>query len=314
MSTYRTSKVGEAFCDVLTVFDFDGVSTVSGQTTGDFTLRFSKNSVPMPGVAYTIQELGTTGDYVVDVPAGFPSVGLWVVTVVVAYNGSTWRSAVEVRVRDIDGVYDVIVAGGSGVETVNLTVEDGANGNVPIPDILVNIYDATGVTLVTFGRTDASGGLQVLLDGGSYVLRLYKPGVSCDETTVVVANTGGVTAQAVTVVCASILIAPPAAPTLCRMYADFVTQDGLPFFQFKLQVENLFDPANPSGLAVIESVRGYSTDSNGHVEFDIVRGSRIRVAFVTTPLTREFVVPDKPVESLLTVFGAATDAFQVVKR
>jgi len=45
-----------------------------------------------------------------------------------------------------------------------------------------------------------------------------------------------------------------------------------------------------------------------------VRGSRVKVAFITTPLTREFVVPDKPVESLLTVFGAATDAFQVVTR
>ncbi len=314
MSTYRTSKVDERFYSLFTVFDFDLVSTVSGQLPGDFTVRFSKDDTPQTGITYSISEISTTGDYVVIVPDGFPSKGLWAVTIEVAYNGSTWRDEVEVRAHDIDDVYDIIIAGGSGVETVNLTVVDITNGSIPVPDALIQVYDDTGAVLVTFQRTDTSGEAVVLLDADVYEIRVYKPGVSHVPELITVIDTGGSTPQDFTIEVESVLVAPPPSPVLCRLYADFITQDGLPFAQFKLQVENLFDPESSAGLAVIERVRTYETDDSGHVEFDIVRGTRVRVAFVTSPLTREFVVPDKPVESLLTVFGAATDAFQVVKR
>lgn len=314
MSTYRTSKVGEAFYSVLTVFDFDGVSTVTGQVPGDFAVRFSRNDLPITGVVFTIAEVGATGDYVVTIPGGFPSKGLWAVTVEAAYNGSTWRDEVEVRVHDIDDVYDVVVAGGSGMETVTFTLVDTAHGNAPVPDALINVYDDTGAVLVTFQRTDTSGEATVLLDADAYVIRVFKPGVSYVDQSITVLDTDGLTPQSFELECESVHVAPPASPLLCRLYADFVTQDGLPFAQFKVRVENLYDPASSSGMSMAEAVRDYQTDSGGHVEFDVVRGSKVRVAFVTTPWTREFVVPDSPVASLLTVFGAATDAFQVVRR
>lgn len=314
MANYRTSKVDEAFYSVLTVFDFDLVSTVSGQLPGDFTVRFAKNDTPV-AVSYAISEIGSTGDYVITISGGFPSVGLWVITTEVAYNGSTWRDEVEVRVHDIDDVYDVVVAGGSGVETVVIQVEDTTNGNVRIPDALLNVYDAAGSVFITFGRTDASGERTFSLDPGTYIVRVFKPGVSCDDYTLVVIDTSPTpTTQTFLIECASVIVAPPASPVLCRLYADFQSMAGEPWEGFKLHVHNLFDPASSSGLAVIEPVKEYLTDAAGHVEFDVVRGARIRVAFVTTPLSREFVVPDKPVESLLTVFGAATDAFQIVKK
>jgi hypothetical protein len=314
MSSYRTSKVDETFYDVFTVFDFDGVSTVTGELPGSFTVRFSKDDVAQTGISYTIAEIGTTGDYALKIDDGFPSVGLWVATIEVAYNGSSWRSEVEVRNHDIDDIYDIIMAGGSGVETVNLTVVDTANGNIPVPDALIQIYDDTGAVLVTFQRTDTSGEATVLLDADDYEIRVFKPGVSHVPELITVIDTGGTTPQDFIIEVESVLVAPPASPQLCRIYADFITQDGLPFAQFKLHVENLYDPESSAGLAVIERIRTYETDDAGHVEFDLVRGTRVRVAFVTSPLTREFVVPDKPVESLLTLFGAATDAFQVVKR
>lgn len=314
MSTYRTAKVDEAFYSILTVFDADGTSTVSGQTPADFTVRFSFNGAPVASPAFGIAEIGASGDYVITLPDGFPSVGLWVISAEVAYNGATWRDEVEVRQYDIDDVYAVIVAGGTGVETVNLTVVDTANGNIPVPDAKIQIYDDTGTVLVTFQRTDTSGEATVSLDADTYQIRVFKPGVSHTPELIVVADTGGVTPQDFTIEVESVLVAPPASPQLCRLYADFITQDGLPFEKFKLQVENLYDPESSAGLAMMERVRSYETDASGHVEFDLVRGIRVRVAFVTSPLTREFVVPDKPVESLLTVFGAATDAFQVVKR
>ena len=315
MSNYRTSKVDETFYSVFTVFDFDAVSTVSGEDPGDFTVRFSKDDTAQ-SLAFDIDEIGTTGDYVVTIPDGFPSMGLWVISVEVAYNGSTWRDEVEVRAHDIDDVYDVIVAGGSGVETVNITVVDIANGNIPVPDALVQVYDDTGAVLVTFQRTDTSGVASILLDDDDYQVRVFKPGVSqvTVPDTITVIDTGGATPQDFEVEVEAVIVAPPSSPELCRLYADFVSMAGEPWEGFKLQVENLFDPESSVGLRVIEPVKQHETDESGHVEFDVVRGSRVKVAFITTPLTREFVVPDKPVESLLTVFGAATDAFQVVTR
>jgi len=314
VSAYRTSKIGEPFYSVLTVFDFDGTSTVSGQPSSAFVARFHRDNQEVQGVVHTVSELGTSGDYVLSVPGGFVSRGLWTVSVEVLYNGSTWRDDVEVRVHDIDDVYDVVVAGGTGVENVTFTVVDTRNGNIPVPDALINIYDATGVVLITFQRTDPSGNATVLLDASSYVVRAAKPGLSCVDQTFTVTNTGGLTPQSFQVDCESILVAPPASPTLCRIYADFITQDGLPFFQFKVVVNNKYDPASAAGMAMIESSRTHQTDANGHLEFDVVQGSRIQVSLVTTPWTREFVVPSTPVASLLTLFGAATDAFQVVKR
>lgn len=310
MSNYRTSKVDEEYYDVFAVFDFDRVSTVSGQTSSDFTVSFYSDGAAAAPLPHSISEIGSTGYYAFSVPGGFPSTGLWTITIEVAYNGSTWGTNVEVRMHDIDDVYDVIVAGGSGAEPVALTVRDSANGNIPVPDILVNVYDDTGVVLITYGRTDSSGELDLLLDADTYLLRLFKPGVTSDEETIVVPSGG----DSFTIYVASIIVAPPPLPTLCRIYGNFLSQDGLPFQKFKLQVQNMFASTGAGGLAVVDSVRTYETDSNGHVEFDVVRGAKIKVIFVTTPLSREFVVPDAPTANLLTLFGSATDAFRVVKK
>jgi hypothetical protein len=296
------------------VFDFDGVSTVSGQVSGDFTVRFSLNDTPQTGIPFTITEIGASGDYAIVVPGGFPSIGLWAVTAEVAYNGSTWRDEVEVRAHDIDDVYAVIVAGGTGVEAVEITVVDTANGNIPIPDARVDIYDDTGAVFVTFQRTDSSGIATLSLDPDDYTVRVFKPGVSSVDQAITVVDTSGTTLQQFTINGESVSVTPPASPQLCRLYADFLSFDGLPFENFKLQVSNLYDPEASSGLSVMEAERTYSTDAAGHVEFDVVRGTKIRVAFLTSPWVRDIEVPDKPVENLLTAMGAATDAFQIVKQ
>lgn len=310
MSNYRTSKVGEAYYDTLTVFDFDLISTVPGQVQSDFTVSFYRDGNSVPAPAHTITEIGSSGVYALEVPGGFSSTGVWAISAFVEYNGSTWGSSVEVRTHDIDDVYDVIVAGGSGMEPVTVTVLDSANANVPVPDLLINVYDDTGTALITYGRTDSSGQLDLLLDADTYILRMFKPGVASDEETILVPAGG----DSFTIYVASIIVAPPPLPTLCRLYANFLSQEGLPFEKFKLQVHNLFDPNSSSGLAVVDSVRAHETDSNGHVEFDVVRGARVKVVFITTPMSREFLVPDAPTANLLTLFGSATDAFRVVKK
>lgn len=310
MGSYRTTKVGEGFFDVFTVFDFDLVSVVTGEPPSAFTVTFSRDAAEVLAVPFVISEIGTTGTYCLEVPDGFPSVGLWAVTVFVDYNGSVWRSHVEVRVHDVDDVYGVIVQGGSGAETATIRYQDVANGNVLVPDLLIYVYDTLGTLLVSFARSNTSGIATFLLDVGTYVVRAFKPGVSSIEQQIVVPIGGGT----FTLDCESIQVSPPTSPQLCRLYANFISGEGLPFQKFKLQVQNQFDPASLAGLAVVDRVRVYESDSNGHVEFDVVRGTRVQVVFVTTPLTRTFVVPDKPVENVLTLMGSATNAFQVVRK
>ena len=198
MGSLRTTKVGEDFYDVFTVFDFDLISTVSGLAPGTFTVTFALNATEVPGFAYTIVEIGTTGNYALVVAGGFPTVGLWTVNVFIGYNESTWQSHVEVREHDIDDVYDAIVGGGIGLESVTLTLQDSANGNVPVPDLLINVYDSTNTVFITFGRTDVSGNLQLSIDPGTYTLRMFKPAYSTPDQSLVVADTGGVTPQAFT--------------------------------------------------------------------------------------------------------------------
>lgn len=193
--------------------------------------------------------------------------------------------------------------------SITLTFLDSANGNVRVPDILVSVFTDPGGVFVTYGRTDSNGELVLTLGAGNYKLTTSKVGLPATEESLVV---GLVDASHIFYV-ASVVTGPAANPRLCRLYADFVSMDGVPYFQFKLHVQVLFDPMAQGGFTVVDRVRTFETDEAGHVEFDVVRGARLRITFVTVPLTRELVVPDKAVENLNTALGVATDAFKIVK-
>ncbi len=312
MSSFRTARVGEAFSEIVTVFDLDGYTPVSDQVADDFTVRIYKDGAladPAPDVS--IAEIGDTGDYHLQVAGGFSAKGLWTITVVTELNSATWRYQIEVSEHSVDDIYDVFVSGGSGTETVVLTVVDTAHDDAPVPDMLVNIFNEAETAFITYGRTDASGELTVFLDVGSYALRLYKPGVSVSPTSLEV--TGGGTELEIEV--ESVAIEPPADPQLCRLYADFLTQGGLPKEDFRIFVTNLQRPdaSSSAALAVVDKSNTYTTDSLGHVQFDAVRGTRLRVSFVGTKLSRDIIVPDQPAANLLTLFGARPDQFAVVR-
>lgn len=199
------------------------------------------------------------------------------------------------------------------MEAVEVTVVDIANGGVPVPDARLDVYDDTGAVFITFQRTDSSGTATLSLNPDDYTVRVFKPGVSSVDREITVANIGGTSMQQFTVNCEAVSVTPPASPQLCRLYADFLSFDGLPLENFELQVSNLYDPETSAGMAVMEYERVYRTDSAGHVEFDVVRGTKIRVALLTSPWVRDIKVPDKPAENLLDAAAAAVDAFQIVK-
>ena len=56
-----------------------------------------------------------------------------------------------------------------------------------------------------------------------------------------------------------------------------------------------------------------TTDSAGHAEVPLVRGSRWKVIFEGTSLIREFTVPDSSDFDLLSLLGSAPDPFRIVE-
>ena len=76
---------------------------------------------------------------------------------------------------------------------------------------------------------------------------------------------------------------------------------------------NMRKPNSSAGLSVVDRVSTYTSDSNGHVQFDAVQGSRLRIAFVGARLTRTVLVPEQPTANLFGLLGARPGSFGIVK-
>jgi len=305
----RTTKVSTAFYDVLSVYDLDG-SKLTGLSSSDFSVSFYKDGAAQSALSYTLSEISSTGEYALAIADGFPSNGFWVVSAECEDADATFRTDVEVRTADIDTVYS-IVYGGFGSEQVNISLTDSAHDDAPVVGAKINVWNAAGTAFVTFGTSGADGLTSLLLDPGSYLVKTFKAGLSAGSKTVTVEDTDSLQTFGISV--ESVEITAPSSPNMCRIYADFIDQTGDAVENFEVSVTNLFDPSASSGLAVVESSASYSTNAVGHIEFDVVIGTRVKVSLITTGLTRDFTVPNQPTSNLLTLLGSATDPFKVVE-
>ncbi|MEC8306383.1 MAG: hypothetical protein VXZ72_00790 [Chlamydiota bacterium] len=313
----RTTKTNEAFYDVISVFDFDGVSRLSGLTDSNFTISFYKNGVAQ-SVTSTIAEIGTTGEYLLTVADGFSSKGFWVISTYLDETEDTYRTDIEVRSQDIDTVYTLVgtidPAAVTGLESVVLTAVDTGNSDAPIPGMLVNVWNSTSTTLLTYSTTDSLGQISFSIDPGDYVAKCFKAGVSVSDQAFTVTSSSS-SVQNFTISAETVAVAAPSAPNLCRLYADFINQAGSAVTGFKVTVTNMFSDqaSSSSGLSIVGNSVTYESNSSGHVEFDIVIGAKIQIALVGTGLTREITVPDQATANILTLLGDASDPFTVVE-
>jgi hypothetical protein len=174
-----------------------------------------------------------------------------------------------------------------------------------------SVWNSESTTFITFGQTDSSGEVSFSLDPDEYSVKFFKPGVSIDAYTLTVEEDDDI--QEFEIAATAVEVSPPDSPEVCRIYADFVDQGGSAIEDFKVTVTNLFSPSASSGLSVVEGSASYETNSEGHVEFDVVRGTKVKVSLVTTGLTRDITAPNQAVANLLTLLGSVTDPFQVVE-
>ena len=228
------------------------------------------------------------GVYDVHVTPGFSSVGYW--TVVLALLGTAYD--VEVSEHDVDDVYFLL----SGVVGGNLVEVEVVADSVPVPGVSLSVYDDGGDVLVTWRESDASGEASFFLPSGDYVLRAYEPGYSFED--VEFESPGSVTMSG-----EGLDVPAPSDPTLCRIYGDFVDLDGTARVGQVVKVVNLHDPVATVGLAVSEPEVEVVADANGHVEFDVVQGTKLAISISGTSTTRNVTVPAQPTKNLHDLLG-----------
>ena len=141
-----STRSNTTYKEVISVFNFDGETALTGLTASDFSFTFLQN-----GASYTdsittaVTEL-TDGRY--DVEMTFPSVGFWTIFIdisVISVELETYQLNVNVSDVSGDSIYLSSVSGGSTVQTTvggidsGTTVESLSDGSKTIADILDEI-------------------------------------------------------------------------------------------------------------------------------------------------------------------------------
>jgi hypothetical protein len=222
---------------------------------------------------------------------------------------------------------------------VNVFVKDTNVPPQPIPGVVVNVYDASTLTFVTSGTTDALGKASFLLPGSpapgtSYELRFFKSGVVFQNPKLIAVlepvappNTNDFDVSGTVV---NLPIATD--PRMCRCTGQFVNFGGQPVRNTLVKVSSILGAGNltkppdkpivpwlqvppPSppniltgfqvpkvvdGKMVSVSTMEYRTDDNGKVTFDLIRNGQYYVTFAgEEDHIWPIVVPDRPSANLI---------------
>jgi hypothetical protein len=149
------------------------------------------------------------------------------------------------------------VSGGSGANTITITVDDGTD---PLENAKVRLTEGVNSYL---GVTDASGEVVFSVDDATYAVAVTKPGYSFTPTTLAVSATASQTYSM-----SAIAIAAPADPEMCRVYAYMAELDGTtnraPSVTFTLQ-----GPTKTT--KVLEITKISATFVSGYLEVDLQR-------------------------------------------
>jgi len=184
-------------------------------------------------------------------------------------------------------------------EPVDVYVEKEGAPGVPVPDVLVRVYDADGKTLFTEGTTDSLGKVSFLLFTREYSLRFYRFQTSFTQPQRIVVEsdplTPGTTLNAFTIEAG--VFEPPVAtdPRLSRASGFFRAADGHPRPQLDIHFIAQFRPVLLEGSLVMDERRTIKTDKNGFGCIDLIRCAEYLVtieAFEDQP--RKIRVPDSP--------------------
>lgn len=310
----RKAKRNSGFYEIFSAYDFDGITKLSGLTVGNggLSLKVYKNDTEITDQSITISEFSTSGNY--SLTTTFTSKGYWVIFVNIIDSDSsqviqTQRIDIQVDTYTVDDVYNATGSGeesGVGSETVTLTVSD-SEGSV-IPQVAINIFNANKTAFITFGSTNTSGQRIFNLDPGIYKLTLFLFGYSFTETDLTVTDTSGLTPQTLGITAETLNVVAPSAPGVCRIFGDFVLQNGSSVGGTKVSVTNLYDPSDPTGFSVVEETKIYTANATGRIQFDIVQGVRVQITIISTNVAVNVTIPNQAVANLFDIIEVESES------
>jgi hypothetical protein len=217
---------------------------------------------------------------------------------------------------------DVFALHAVGSETVWLYAATPEPASIPIDGatVVISSLDSVGVlTQVGIGTTGGDGFLVLSLPPGVFVASLLRAGdvFSVNNFTITVVNTR-LEEWDNTFALATDYVTPTVSPVAssaarCLITAQLFRMDGSALAHADVQVA-LVTPAMTAITAGVSGGRQrYKTDSNGYVEFYLLRGLRVEVAVASMGLRRIIVVPDQPGPvNLLALMAASPDLYNVI--
>lgn len=204
-------------------------------------------------------------------------------------------------------------------ETVRVFVEDEQSPTpAAIENVLIRVFDATGVTFITEDFTDVSGIADFTLDGADppneYTIRLSKTGVAFD---------GGLGDDSKSPQLIEVWSPPASSPSgtndfelrgqtfnrpaavdlrLCRLSGFFRRSDGQPYAGLDFRFKPQFKPAIVDGDGVLWGTIDARTDADGYIEIDLFRGGEYRVLVESlSDDERLLVIPSVPSENIVEI-------------
>lgn len=205
-----------------------------------------------------------------------------------------------------------------GKELVKLTVADVDGSSTPYMDTTVVFSRKSDGVPIEEAVTDSVGQVSVQLPPDEYIVSVKKDGTvfSTNNPTFTVVDlerTDGtnIFAMACASFAATFKTTQPSV-SLCRLYADLYTFDGTPMRNTEVLLHLVQGPQDYSGVGSFGTSKVVKTDQNGHVEFDLIQGSKVEVAIMSHSLRRTITVPSSAgPTNLLTLLSGADDPFDI---
>ena len=148
----RTISPGSIVVDHFPVFNWDGETRVSGETS--FSVLLWRNA-ELSSESVSISEIGTTGEYSVSFNPSDP--GFWVLEIAIGYNGDIYRFEYDVS-NTIQDVYSM-VRRLLGLSHENIFIDNTSyDANGQLISARVRLFDSkVNCDLATDGGSETNG-------------------------------------------------------------------------------------------------------------------------------------------------------------
>ena len=182
-------------------------------------------------------------------------------------------------------------------ETVDIVFQDRLNENTLVKDVYVRVHSEDGKDFFGDGVSDENGIAQFLLPAaGVYQLRFFAFGMKIKNPIYieVLDTTSEPATQGFIVKCDLTSLPTSVDPHFCRLSGFFRGITGVKAAGIKLSFVPEFFPLVMNGAAIIKDTVYATTDKNGWVSIDLVRGAMYNARVETIEsISQRIAIPDE---------------------